>query len=360
MRQLRTVLIIAANVAILLILVEGGARLIWSKVDPEVNCMVLVEDDRLYSLAPSCSYEAKHWEQPEIIVYETDACGRRSIDRCEDPAINDTALRIATIGDSFTYGSMLPIELQFGSLIKETLEEEQNQSVTVANFGVEGYDLLQLAGVLDQLDPVDHQIVVYGLTPNDLFNPQSRGIAENRRAQDPLKAIRAQSRAAKASLVDRLRSAVRRLRAVQVAAHFAFQNDALYLATYQSRGDKAGFIGDQLTGYWRERLAEFDDFLARATAQGFDNLIILYIPQRVQHVLNKQPESADRARLLGAEIQRIVEARGVLFIDGLAALEGLGSDPYFVIDGHLNPEGARALGRHAGAVIRQNLKRYSP
>ena len=54
---------------------------------------------------PNCKNIIKHWEQKKFVTYEINSKGRR-----DQPNQVPNQKKIAFIGDSFTYGAMVPIE----------------------------------------------------------------------------------------------------------------------------------------------------------------------------------------------------------------------------------------------------------
>ena len=96
--------------------------------------------------------------------------------------------RIIAIGDSITFGNMLPIESTYSYQLKELLNEPFS-GYDVINFGVGGYDILQAVSLLEQRGVIyKPDLVVVGFCLNDIgiVSPNLEYIVRSQRYQSSL------------------------------------------------------------------------------------------------------------------------------------------------------------------------------
>src|SRR5262245_9960680 len=119
-----------------------------------------------YELTPNASGYA--WDTDVAI----NSAGFR--DR-EYPVAKGRLYRIASVGDSTTFGNGLPVDSVYPKQLESLLAKEK-RCFEVLNFGVGGYDVLNYLGVLGLRAAYRPDLVVIGFCVNDI------GIASPNRA----------------------------------------------------------------------------------------------------------------------------------------------------------------------------------
>ena len=142
-------LIIVINIFILIFAIELFFIFILNfKTEVEMNtCKRIYNKEKDFSsYAPNCRSVIKHWEQSNFVTYETNSAGRRDLD-----PDNSDIKKIAFIGDSFTFGAMVPIEdnynfYAFNNILKK--------SFNIHNYGTPAE---QLHNVFNKLKTIKRQ-----------------------------------------------------------------------------------------------------------------------------------------------------------------------------------------------------------
>ena len=130
-------------------------------VKGDTKCKIY-DDKKNYSYyKPNCKLYLKHWEQNYGVEYNFNDFGRR-----DDSNNNDYDKLIAFVGDSFTFGAMVPIEKNYNFKAINLLNYKNYSG---HNYGVSGEEFHNIFSKLKDLNFDEYEAVVYGLTPNDLF-----------------------------------------------------------------------------------------------------------------------------------------------------------------------------------------------
>ena len=132
-----------------------------SIVTGDTNCKIFNSKENFSYYKSNCKTLNKHWEQENIIEYSFNNFGRREI----QAKPNDNL--VAFIGDSFTFGSMVPIEKNYNF---KALEFYKDKNYVAHNYGVAGEQFHNILSKLKKLDFQQYKFVIYGITPNDLFD----------------------------------------------------------------------------------------------------------------------------------------------------------------------------------------------
>ena len=101
-------LIILINILIILLFTELFFTFILGfKSKTESNTCKRIYDKKndFHSYSPNCENILKHWEQDNFVSYKINSEGRR-----DDTNLKKNLKKVAFIGDSFTFGAMVPIE----------------------------------------------------------------------------------------------------------------------------------------------------------------------------------------------------------------------------------------------------------
>ena len=118
-------LVILLNIFIFFIVIELFINFILDfRVIIDANtCKRIYNKEFDYSYySPNCENVIKHWEQDNFVSYKINSEGRRDI-----TYQNKNTKKLAFIGDSFTFGAMVPIEdnynfYAFNNILKSSYE----------------------------------------------------------------------------------------------------------------------------------------------------------------------------------------------------------------------------------------------
>jgi len=152
--------IVGACVVILLLLLEGAARLWLDRFPPKIDMAAIYEDFALYipdrdlfwKMRSNSSFdvenvvyrmrdEALNWH------FETNAVGHRG---APYPATS-TAPVIVALGDSSTFGFRVDDDDTYPSQLQRALREKGLPGATVVNYGVPGYSSFQGRRLLEEI-----------------------------------------------------------------------------------------------------------------------------------------------------------------------------------------------------------------
>lgn len=169
MRVFRLVLINAAVLALLVLALEAGARLVlWRSPQPTFEQGAFGYNRGGYGdLLPNLnSLETIYALRPYRLV--TNSAGLRNTEELnDDPAVT----RILAIGDSFTYGFYVHNEEAYPARLEEVLEQTRPGRYQVLNAGVPGYTLAdELAYLKEKGLALEPDLVVLGFYTNDIFD----------------------------------------------------------------------------------------------------------------------------------------------------------------------------------------------
>ena len=297
-----------------------------------------------YIPSKNCKFSIKHWESNKEIVYETDENGNRISSIPAD--FNSSMTSIAFFGDSFTWGAMNNVDENYTHYTVTTLKDAEDIDAGYSNFGVAGYDLLQVLERMRRNDLKGYNYIVYGITPNDLFSPQTATLHEQQKHEF--------TNIKKDSLIKILKKKIRRhdLRSVKVAGKLFFDLfPKIYVNLYISRDSNlAGYLSSSSSSYWNNRYSELFTQLKNLDPNIRSRLIIQVIPQRIQVLLYAK---GDLSRALAFEdrIRQICNELDIKYngsqLSELANLE----NSHFTIDGHFTASANAVIGMRLAEFI---------
>lgn len=125
--------------------------------------------------------------EPEFVFHNLQQSDQKRLDRAilTNDAFNPAAVRIAFVGDSFTYGLGVEPGQTFVNRTGALLEERWSPRCKTVNLGEPGADMisewLTYMGAKDRIRP---HVVVHVLTPNDLDFDNYEGMWEVKRAYE--------------------------------------------------------------------------------------------------------------------------------------------------------------------------------
>ena len=345
-------LISLLTVVLMLAGAEVTAQVVWpeQKID---SC--LAKDPIIGQRArPSCVARMKSAEGPWMEDRYND-CGYRSAGSCHAPIAD----RLVVMGSSTSWGYLVPYDEVWSTRTAKALSAQCGRPVDVQSLS--GFsDINADAARTDEALAMKPRMVVLVITAFDMLETPRRGF-------DPDYAANQMKRAAKAAgKIERnapkgvaaLREVVTSSRAVEMAQHFMFQNEPLYVSMYLRYGDKAGFLRPPFSPSWQARLAYVDDgvaFISSKLAASGVRMGVLYVPQQAQAALASSgdaPAGVDPMALSQA-IGEIARKHGATFIDANSAFKGL-KDPqnyFYTADGHPNGKGHELIARTAAARL---------
>ena len=292
----------------------------------------------------NCKFSIKHWESNKEIVYETDENGNRT---SSIPAnFNSSMTSIAFFGDSFTWGTMNNVDENYTHYAVATLKDKEDIDASYNNFGVVGYDLLQVLKRMRHNDLKAYNYIVYGLTPNDLFSPQTATLDEQQKHEF--------TNIKKDSLMETLKKKIRHhdLRSVKVASKLLFDLfPKIYINLYILRDSNlAGYLSSSSSPYWNNRYSELFTQLKNLDPDIRSRLIIQVIPQRVQVLLYAKGDLSN-ALAFEDRIRQICNELDIKYngsqLSELANLE----NSHFTIDGHFTAPANAMVGRGLAEFI---------
>ena len=130
------------------------------------NCKLFNKEKNFSTYKPNCKLIYKNWENDIKVEYFFNSFGRRD---GELNVINSNNISIASIGDSFTFGAMVPINENYNYYGFKNLD---NNKYSIHNYGVGGEQLDNIINKLIFKEELfsQYDFVLYGLTPNDFFD----------------------------------------------------------------------------------------------------------------------------------------------------------------------------------------------
>lgn len=160
---MKRVLSVIIYLIFLFLVLEGSARLIGPLhlYSNRVQfAMVVPHPDRVYGLHPS-----QQWVE-DGVIFKTNSAGFRGNEFMYEKQPN--AVRIATMGDSVTYGWNVNEEEDYPSVLESLLNKNcPNIKFEVYNFGVPGYGAVQQAALIDGVLKYKPDIVLLQFSQDD-------------------------------------------------------------------------------------------------------------------------------------------------------------------------------------------------
>jgi len=286
----------------------------------------------------NCKYVFKHWEHNKEIVYETDEISNRKSTLPIDSS--KSIIKIAFFGDSFTWGDMNSSDENYTHHASSELRKLKKLNVGYDNYGVKGYNLLDVVGRMKQVNLKNYDYIVYGLTPNDIFSPQILSFKKKN-----LKEL---------SYLDTLKKNFKtnNLVSVKIATKLFFEFfPEFYTNFYTSRdSDLSGYLSNYSSSYWDKRYSELLMELGKLDASIRDKLVVQVIAQRVQVELYKKGNK-EKAFAFDDRIKKICNILKIKYnssqLDELSLLK----KSHYTIDGHFNSQANLIVGKRLAKFI---------
>lgn len=290
-------------------------------ISGNTTCRQYISENDFSVYKPNCELYHKHWEQDIGIEYTINSFGRR------DGSQSTGEQLIAFIGDSFTFGAMVDINDNYNY---RSLHYLENKKLGGHNFGVAAENFHNIFNKLNKQDFSSYKYIIYGFTPNDLFDLVDGS-----------------------SIKDGTVSIVKKLLLSTATSKFLLHNlmrlDKVYLDLYLSRQPYAGYLESPLSGKYENaidiafsQLSELENNIKR-------KLIIVLLPQRAEVV-------AMRLGLYKNDFQeyfiKSCKSSGLnCFLTDVGPLSKI-DESHFPVDGHLTVEGNDIVGRQLGGFLK--------
>jgi len=338
---LKTIFIIILSTLLILISLEIVARIKFNSYTTGSCLTAKLSPDSFLNIPESnCKIVVKHWENNKEIIYKTNDQGNRE----STIPINFTnnSISIAFFGDSFTWGDMNSI---YENYTHYAVSEINNISASYSNFGVPGYNSLEVFERIKLSNLKNYNYVIYGLTPNDLFSPQINIINKKEEIVDIIK---------EKSILKAIKEKIQRhnIRSIKVAGKILFDIfPEIYINLYTARDPNlAGYLSSSSSTYWDDRYLEFFNFLESLDPTIREKLIIQLIPQRVQVLLYKK---GDLNNALAFENRIMLMCNKLTIKCNHSQLQKLSNlkNTHYTIDGHFTSSANKMLGKGLSRFI---------
>lgn len=301
----------------------------------DTSCKQYLPENGFSVYKPDCEIFIKHWEQSGGVEYKFNAFGRR------DGSQSDGEQFIAFIGDSFTFGAMVDIDKNYNY---RSLYYFKNKKLAGHNYGVAGEQFQNIVNRLRKQDFSKYKYIVYGMTPNDLFDLVDGSYTE--------KTIGSSVKIDNSTAFDYIKKYILSSAISKFLLHNVMSIDSVYHRTYAARQPYAGYLESPISSRFEDAIKTAFDQLARLNENIKDKLVINILPQRAEVVAMRLGiyNSDFRVRLANA-----CEESGLkCFATDIGPL-GKIEQSHFPIDGHLTLEGNEIVGRQ----LAENLKKLT-
>ena len=276
----------------------------------------------------NCVVLIRNWESQKLVEYKFNNFGRRDGIQINNNSSNST---IAFIGDSFTMGAMVPIEDNYNYYAIKNL---RGKSYLMHNYGVGGEQVRNITNKLKSLDFSNYKYIVYGLTPNDLFDYLIK--------KDDINS-------SKKVLVKQKETILYKYRKLFSKYSYTYKfilknllsNDRYYYSIYRTRLPYSGYLDKKMNDNWLDAFSQLENDLKTLPAEIKAKLKIFLLPQRAEIV-------AERLGIRSYEFEAYYQhVCNKLQIDcksaNVAKMSKL-EESHFPIDGHLTIEGNHSAG----------------
>ena len=294
--------------------------------DGETTCKVSIDAKGFSTYKPNCFLVSKHWEQKDHIRYSFNENGRRDAALPNDSP-TDLPL-VASIGDSFTLGAMVPIEKNYNYMAFYG-EKPQKQSAILHNYGVTGEQINNVASKLRTENFSQYEYILYGLTPNDFFYLLDRNIVQSSEFDEP-----------KENNIKYLKKLIYASGLASFISHNLMKNDNIYLNVYTKRKPYSGYLDSMLSDEWKKSMELGFLDLHNLPAPTRKKLKIFLLPQRAEVAASRvgsyRNAFTDEFYTLCKRFEFDCRATNI------SDLSNVGYT-HFPIDGHLTVEGNKAI-----------------
>ncbi len=322
-------LIIVINIIILIFTIELFFIFILNfKTEVKINtCKRIYNKEKDFSVyTPNCKSVIKHWEQSKFVTYETNSAGRRDLD-----SENSDIKKIAFIGDSFTFGAMVPIEDNYNFYaFNNILKKPYN----IHNYGTPAEQLHNIFNKLKTINYKDYEHIIYGLTPNDFFDLVDGKFNPKKISSSKIETSKTVGY--DTNFINKIKSYLVSSATSRFILHTLMSNDQIYLKTYLSRKPYSGYLLEILPNEWIESFNYFDKSLKDLDVNLKSKLKIFILPQRAEVVSSRL--NSHNSSFINSLINICKENQIDCSYPDLNSLSKL-KESHFPVDGHLSIQG---------------------
>ena len=336
-------LIIIANIFLILIAVELFFKYILNYRNiSEVNtCKRIYNKEKDFSFYSSnCITTIKHWEQDDFITYKTNSAGRRDLlNQSTNPK------KIAFIGDSFTFGAMVPIQDNYNFY---ALKKILKSPYEIHNYGTPAEQLHNVINKLKTLNHKNYDHIIYGLTPNDFFDlVDGTYYSKIKNFNKAIYEIENKKKVMK--IFNKIKSYLLSSASSRFILHSLMSNDTIYLKTYLSRKPYSGYLLDNLPKEWTRAINYFDESLIILDKDLKSKLKIFILPQRAEVVSMRL--NSYNASFINSLLNICNKNKIDCSSTNLTSLSKI-DDSHFPVDGHLSIEGNHEVAKSLSSWIK--------
>tara|TARA_B100001057_G_scaffold380244_1_gene385859 strand:- start:834 stop:1871 length:1038 start_codon:yes stop_codon:yes gene_type:complete len=330
-------LIILLNIFIAFFVIELFINYILDfRAIVDVNtCKRIYNKEKDFSFySPNCENIIKHWEQDNFVSYKINSEGRRDL-----PNQKKNVKKIAFLGDSFTFGAMVPIEdnynfYAFNKILKNSFE--------IHNFGTPAEQLHNIINKLKTLEVKKYDYIVYGLTPNDFFDLVDGSYTGELKKKDINKGIN-ENKKTKMQIFKKIKGYLLSTATSRFILHNLMSNDTIYLKTYISRKPYSGYLLKDLPAEWLKAIDYLNINLKNLDYKYKSKLKIFILPQRAEVVSSRL--NLYNSSFVTSIINICNENRIDCSFPDLNTLSKV-KESHFPVDGHLSVNGNHDVAQH--------------
>jgi hypothetical protein len=299
------------------------------------NCKIYNEVSNFSYYRPNCRLLFKHWENDREVEYVINENGRRDFYLSKE----DGSLKIASIGDSFTFGALVPIKDNYNY---QAFKDITSPQYTIHNFGVGAEQATNIFNKLKTYDFSEYKYILYGLTPNDLFDYL---VSKNLKPSE-----KTSSKNRNYSYFKSIKNWLLKTATSQFLLHTLMSFDSIYFAIYKARAPFSGYLEKEASSLWQFAFNEFSKELMSLPPRVREKMKIFILPQRAEVIAARLGK---KSNLFQEEIFKICNSIKIhcftTNIDKLAFLP----ESHFPVDGHLTIQGNHQVGRDLNAWVRK-------
>lgn len=332
--KILSIFVIIIITILIILFLEIFLKFIFFKENAHYSCYEKVKDQRIYINGKNCNFVDSYFESKEDVIYITDDLGNRTQNNQE---IKEWNKKIFFVGDSFTFGSLSNYEYTYPYTSVKKINELSNIVYKEINKGVNGYQISQVLENIkrDQEILSSNDLIIYGLTPNDLFDLKEENTkinSDNFSVSDT-----------KSNLIIFLSKKIKNSFALKYFASIVLKNDKIYNSIYLSRSQNgAGFIEDEVNNSWNKKYKIVEKLINDLPNHIKNRIIIITIPQKIQVNLIKKNQ-INKGISFDKEILKIcknIKIKCITLTEEIAQLK----ETHYPLDGHMFPEANKLFG----------------
>ena len=319
---------------LLILFLEICLKFILFKDNAHYSCYEKVKDKRIYVNGKNCNFVDTHFESKEDVIYITDELGNRTQ---TDGEIKKWDKKIFFVGDSFTFGSLSNYEYTYPFSSVQKINEFSKIIYKEVNKGVNGYQISQVIENIKKDEEIlsSNDLIIYGLTPNDLFDLKEEKTEINLDNSSVLDT--------NSNLMVFFTNYIKNSFVLKYFVSIIFKNDKIYNSIYLSRSQNgAGFIEDEVNNSWSNKYKIVEKLINDLPHKIKNRLIVLTIPQKIQINLIKKNEIS-KGTSFDWEILKICKNIKIKCIALTKEISQL-KKTHYPLDGHMIPEANKLFG----------------